>query len=584
MFKKRLIIFFIVLFPNYYFAQKISKKYFSNQTVTYQEAIDFYKNLEKKTNKAKLLTYGATDIGKPLHLFVISNDGDFNPDSIKKKNKRIILINNGIHAGEPDGVDASIKLAENLLNDTLLNFKKTEHLVICIIPVYNIDGILNRDSCRRPNQNGPEESGIRSNAKNLDLNRDFIKFDSENAKAFAGIFHQWNPDIFVDTHVSDGADYTYTMTLIATQQDKFTPLLGTFLKKEMEPALYKRMKNAGWEMSPYVELFKKTPDDGIIGFLETPRYSTGYAALFNSIGFVTETHMLKPFSKRVESTYEFLWSLLEYSNENYEKIGELRKQADQYVREQKQFPIEWTLDTTRWEILDFKGYEAKYKPSNVSGQPRLYYDEKAPYTKPIKKYNLYKPKTIIEKPAAYVVPQAWKTVIERLQMNGIKMKKLSKDTSLIVESYYIDDYKTAQYPYESHYVHSEVRIRKEIQKIQYYKGDYVIETNQKFNRYIIETLEPQATDSYFNWNFFDAILQQKEGFSDYAFEDTAEEMLKQHPELKKELDLKKQQDPLFAKDSWAQLQFIYQHSCFREKSLMRYPVARITHLINLSLE
>ena len=575
----------ILIFDCFCQAQEISKKYLSNQTVTYKEAIDFYTDLDQKSDKAKLFTFGTTDVGKPLHLFVISKDGDFNPASIKTKNKRVILINNAIHSGEPDGVDASMKLAEDLLINKIIDLNVLENAVICIVPIYNVDGVLNRSCCRRANQNGPEEMGTRANAKNLDLNRDFIKCDAENTKTLAKIFHEWNPDIFIDTHVSDGADYTYTMTLIATQHDKLNPILGNYLKNEMQPALYEMMKAKNNEMCPYVELFKKTPDDGIIEYLETPRYSTGFTTLFNTIGFVTETHMLKPFPQRVKATYDFLFTVIEYTNKNYQKIGEIRKQANNYVKEQKQFPLEWVLDTTKWEMLNFKGYEAKYKPSVISGKPRLYYDQASPYNRPIKNYTTYTANTTVEKPTIYIIPQGWKNVIERLEMNNIKMKRLSKDTIITVESYYIEDYKTIKNPYEGHYLHYDVKVKKENQQVQYYKGNYVVETNQESNRYIVETLEPQATDSYFCWNFFDAILQQKEGFSDYVFEETAEEILKQNPELKKEFEQKKQQDTAFAKNGMEQLKFIHQHSPqFKEKSFMRYPVGRINNLVKLSVE
>ena len=564
-------------------AQEISKKYLSNKTLTYDEAIGFYEDLDQKSTKGKLFSYGSSDVGKPIHLFVISGDEDFDPGSIRKKNKRIILINNSIHSGEPDGVDASVKLAEDILVKRTIPIP--ENAVVCIIPVYNIDGFLNRACCRRANQNGPEEIGTRANAKNLDLNRDFIKCDAGNTKTFSEIFQKWNPDVFVDTHVSDGADYTYTMTLISTQYDKLNPVLSNFLKNEMDPALYESMKKKNNEMCPYVELYKKTPNYGIIGFFETPRYSTGYAALFNTIGFVTETHMLKPFAKRVEATYDFISSVIDFTNKNYQKIGEVRKQADQFVKEQKEFPVEWVMDTTKWDSFNFKGYEAKYKPSVISGQPRLYYDEKAPYTKPIRNYNTYKVKTMIEKPVAYVIPQGWRTVIERLQMNNIKMKRFVRDTLLSVESYYIDDYQTIKNPYEGHYLHSNVKVTKETQPVQYHKGDYIVEVNQERNRYIVETLEPQARDSYFCWNFFDAILQHKEGFSNYVFEETAEEILQDHPDIKKEFELKKQQDSIFAKNGEEQLKFIHQKAPqFIEKSFLRYPVARLNKIASLPLE
>ena len=556
------------------YSQSIPQKYLENKTATYSEAIRFYRQLDSKYEKAKLLTYGLTDSGKPLHLFVISRERDFNPLSLHKKNKRIILINNAIHPGEPDGVDACLKWAEEILKhntyDSLLN-----NTVICIIPVYNIDGALNRGCCSRANQNGPEEYGFRGNAQNLDLNRDFMKCETMNTKSLTEIFREWDPDIFIDTHVSDGADYQYVMTLISSQHNKLTPVLDEFMKNTVTPFLFDDMKQSGHEMTPYVNTVGEIPDDGISGFLETPRFSTGYAALFNTLGFVTETHMFKPYKERVEATGQFLVSALKFTSRYSGEIAMKRKEAKKYSSSQKLFPVSWILDTTSYEMISFKGFEAKHKKSSITGQSRLYYDRTDPFEKSVKFFDVYKPENIIEAPRAYIVPQAWYRVIERLKWNGIKMKRLDRDTVLNVEVYYITDYKTSPNAYEGKYLHSNVKARKEKQPMQYFAGDYIIELNQPANRYIVETLEPQATDSYFNWGFFDSMLQQKEWFSDYIFEDTAEELLKNNPSLKAEFEKKKSEDTKFAESAWQQLSFIYRQSEYYEKSYNRYPVGRI---------
>lgn len=572
--KGALIVIFLLLISYNAAAQSAGEKHEQNQTVTYDEAIAFYSELDKKYNQAKLSSYGNTDIGKPLHLFVISAENDFDPASLKNKNKRIILINNGIHPGEPDGIDACIKLSEDLLTKPELK-QHLENTVICIIPVYNVDGALNRGCCSRVNQNGPEEYGFRGNARNLDLNRDFIKCDSENAKTFTKIFHLWQPDVFVDTHVSNGADYQYVMTLISTQHNKLHPLLGRYLHNELEPLLYKYMQTKGFPMVPYVNTLKEIPDSGIVGYMETPRYSTGYTTLFNTIGFVTETHMLKPYRERVEATHTFLHSLIEIINREHLKISELKKRASFDVIQKERFPLSWKLDSTNVDTINFRGFEAEYKKSNISGLQRLSYNQNRPFEKPIPFYNTYVAAESVPKPHAYIIPQAWKEVIELLELNNIKTERITSDTSLSAEVYYITDYKTIERPFESHYLHYNIKTRSEPQQLKFYKGDYIVKVNQPGNRYIVETLEPSATDSYFAWNFFDEILQQKEWFSDYVFEEKAEELLNQNQQLKAEFEKKKSEDSKFASNHFAQLYYIYQRSPYYEKSHMRYPVVRI---------
>ena len=548
------------------------------RTATYQECINFYNSLDQKYEEAKMLSYGQTDSGKPLNLFVISNDKIFDAQKIKTLNKAILLINNGIHPGEPEGVDASMALARNLLQNKSI----PKNVVICIIPIYNIGGALNRGSYSRANQNGPETYGFRGNAKNLDLNRDFIKTDSKNSFAFQKLFNTWNPDVFVDTHVSNGADYQYTMTLIETQKDKLNSTLSKYMTSNMVPFLYQEMKKSGFEMTPYVDHIKETPDDGIMGFLETPRYATGYTALHNTIGFITETHMLKPFAQREASTYAFLEHILKKTNDDAQEIISIRKKANEEITKQQIFPISWTLDKKDSVLIDFKGYTAERKPSEVSGQNRLFYNRDLPFTKKIAQFNNYIPSQTIEKPVAYMIPQAWERVIDLLKLNSVAVKTLKKDTTINVEAYYIVDYKTGTRPYEGHYLHSGVQIKKELMPIKYYAGDVIVYTNQKANRYIIETLEPQATDSFFAWNFFDSILGQKEYFSAYVFEDLAANLLKTNPKLKAQFEAAKQADAKLSQSGSAQLNWIYQHSEHYEKTHLRYPVTRI--LTNSPLE
>lgn len=551
------------------------------ETTTYAEAISFYEGLAKAyPQQAKLFTYGSTDFGKPLHLLVLSKTKIFDPAAIRKANKRFFLINNGIHPGEPEGIDASMMFARDLLKSN----KLPEDVVIGIIPVYNIDGSHNRTGTSRANQNGPVAYGFRGNSKNYDLNRDFIKTDSKNSQAFQQIFNTWQPEIFVDTHTSNGADYQYTMTLIPTQKDKLNNILSGYMTQTLVPYLYKEMKGKGYELIPYVNSINETPDAGITGYIESPRYSTGYAALHNSIGFMPETHMLKSFDKRVESTYKLLQTYLDVIVRDAKIIGENKRKADEFVAQQKDFPLDWKLNRSVYDSIEFKGYEAKYKPSEISGIDRLYYDRNAPYTKKIKYWDKFEPSLSVTKPIAYIIPKAWDKVIELLKLNSVKMQQLASDTKVKVEMYYIADMKTGTRPYEGHYQHSAVKVNPVVQEVQFYAGDYVVYANQPSNRYIVETLEPQAIDSFFNWNFFDSILGQKEGYSSYVFEDTGADLLKKDPELKQKLEAEKAKNPDLAKSASAQLDFVYKNSDYYEKTHMRYPIGRLQQDIKLNLK
>ena len=550
-----------------------------NYSATYPEVISYYTKLAQANPQMKLINYGMTDIGKPLTLVVLSRDKVFDPLLIKKQNKRVLLINNGIHPGEPEGIDASMMFARDLLKKNAL----PKNVVICIVALYNIDGSLNR-GLSRINQNGPSAYGFRGNSRNLDLNRDFIKADSRNTLALEQIINTWQPEFFLDNHTSDGADYQYVMTLIETQKDKQNPILAEYTSKTLSPELYKRMKKSGFEMTPYVESEENTPDSGIVSFLETPRFATGYTSQHNIISYITETHMLKAFDKRVYATYDFMQALVDINERDAKLIGEVKAKADEQVKNQKTFALNWAPDTLHYDTLNFKGFTAAYKPSEVSGLTRLYYDRSKPYTKTIKYFDNYVATITADKPIAYIIPQAWGKVIDLYKLNKVALRPLAHDTTLQVQMYYIADYKTAKQPYEGHYPHTGVKLTPVNLKIKFYAGDYVVYTNQALNRFIVETLEPQGVDSYFAWNFFDSVLSEKEYFSSYVFEDVAADLLKKDPDLRKKLEDEKAKNPAIAKSAEAQLYFVYRNSPYFEKTYLRYPVARLMQSAKLDLK
>lgn len=515
---------------------------------------------------------GMTDAGYPLHLIVVSNNGDYNFSNIRKNNKRIILINNGIHPGEPDGIDASMLMVRDIVAN---KYKIPGNIILAIIPVYNIGGCLNRSVNYRIDQNGPIEKGFRGNSQNLDLNRDFIKCDSKDARAFAEIFHLADPDVFVDNHVSNGADYQHVMTLLTSQHNKLGGIMGEFLNKQFEPALFSLMKEKKYDLVPYVNIHGDIPDKGWSEFWDSPRYGSGYASLWNTFAFVPETHMLKPYDQRVKATYALMQCFIDFTSKNSDIIKQTREQAKQAVKKQDQFPIRWKLDKSKFATITLKGYTAGYKPSEVSGHPRLYYDRSKPFEIQVPFYNQYEAQNFVQKPKAYIIPQGWWKVIDLLRLNKVEMIQLKKDTSIEVEVYHIDDYKTASRQYEMHHLNSDVKINSSLQKMNFRKGDYYIPLNQAANHFLIETLEPQAEDSYFAWNYFDAILGQKEGYSAYSFEDIAADYLKTNPDVKVKLEQKRGADTAFAKNGSAQLNFVYQASPYFEPVYMRYPVYRV---------
>jgi hypothetical protein len=545
-----------------------------NKTPEYKDIISYYERLAAQYSQISLFSFGQTDAGKPLHLVIYSAEGIYNVDEITKSTKNRILINNGIHPGESDGIDASMLLLRDLVENDSLRQKYANSL-IAVIPVYNVGGALNRNSHTRANQNGPVSYGFRGNARNFDLNRDFIKQDTKNAAAFAEIFHTVNPDIFIDNHVSNGADYQYALSHLFTQHNKLGGNLGTFLENEMRPGIEKSLQEKDILITPYVNVWGNTPEAGFSQFFDSPRYSTGYTTLFHTLGLMVETHMLKPYKIRVTQTYELLLSTLDFTEEKSGKIKNLRANAAAEILQRKTYPISYTIDKENKTILNFKGYKATTIASKVTSGKRLFYDRTKPFTKATNYFNNFLPEKEITIPKAYVLQQGWHQIVDRLKKNNIQFSAFTKDTSITVQVHHISEYKTKNTAYEGHYLHYNTRVSESTKKVAFRKGDLCIPTNQNGVRYLLETLEAAATDSFFNWNFFDTILQQKEGYSAYVFEDIAAEILAKNPALKKQFEDQLKSTEAFANNPRAQLDFIYKNSKHYEKAHLRLPVFKI---------
>ncbi len=543
----------------------------STRTASYAETNQFYQALAKKyaAKGVKYQSIGKSDGGLDIYcLSVVSKAG--NP---------AVLINNAIHPGEPEGVDASMMLMREILSDpSWAGFLKEYNLYV--IAQYNVDGVIRKAPTYRVNQNGPENPGFRGTAKNLDLNRDLVKTDSRNTRAFVSLFQKVKPVILIDNHTSNGADYQYTLTWFATHPAKLAPELVPgleMLKKEIGIGLEQR----GWINCPYVETRKVIPDSGLVAFFETGRYVTGYAAMHHCLGFTVETHMLKSFPQRVKATGVFMRTL-------FNKISTLpkvnggnlliaaRESAIRKDRERTSMEIDWKTDYSRWETIDFYGYQAGYIKSEVTGLPHLHYDRSKPFKKPISYYSFTEAVQETAIPRFWIIPQAWTDVTDRLLLNGIQMTALKKDTVMRVLGNYISWFEDPDLPFEGHYLHSKTKLSPDsVLFLQFRKGDWLIDAKQAGRRFLAQTLDPRAPDSYFNWNFFDEVLQQKEWFSDYVFDEKAAELLKENPALKQEYDKKRFSDAAFAQDHWQQLAWIFQRSKYHENSHRLYPVFRV---------
>jgi hypothetical protein len=479
-----------------------------NQTTTWAECVAWYEELAKRyPGILKFDVVGQSDGGLPIHAGVVTADGVFDRAQLKAEGRPVFFNNNGIHPGEPEGIDSCMALVRDFCLEPA-RLAALGNTVFLFVPLYNVDGSVNRNNTSRVNQDGPEQFGFRGNARHLDLNRDFVKCDSLTAQVFNKLFTAWDPDVMVDTHTSNGADYSYTMTLIHTQADKLGGGLGEFLTNTMLPHMFSDMERRGWPTCPYVNPVQDCPDHGIAEFLETPRFSTGFAALHHTIGFMPETHMLKPYADRYESMRQLVECALDFTVAQAGAIQQVRRAAREEGKTRREWPVHWAMDEGRPSTFRFRGYEARYSASVLGNYRRLSYDRSAPFERDIPYFNSFPADITVNTPRAYVLPQAWRQAVERLQWNGVKMERIEADRVVDVQVYHITSVTSRASAYEGQMFHDDVQLEKRTATVTLRQGDYWIPLDQDQARYAIETLEPQGHDSFFRWGFFNSVLEK----------------------------------------------------------------------------
>lgn len=542
-----------------------------DQTTTWEACIAFYEALAAAHPQAlRFWRIGTSDGGSPMHAGVVSADGCFDAATLRARQRPVFFNNNGIHPGEPEGIDACMALVRDLCVDPARR-AALGRAVFLFVPVYNVDGCRERSARSRANQLGPEAFGFRGNALHLDLNRDFVKCDSLAARAFTRLFAEWDPLVMVDTHTSNGADYVDTMTLIATQPDKLGGALGEHLRTQMLPAIHAAMAARGWPSCPYVNSVGRTPDEGLADFVDTPRFSTGFAALHHTIGFMPETHMLKPFADRLASTRALVEVCLQWTVEHAAEIA-ARREADR-SQPRSDWPLRWRIDTTRSTPLRFRGFTAVERPSRIGRWQRLAYDRSRPWEREIPHHDRAEVIDRIDGVAGYLVPQAWREPIARLAWNGLTLQRLTRDLALPARVHRIAHAAARPLPYEGRPFFDELALSTRIEPGAARAGDVWVTLAQPRARYAVETLEPMAHDSFFRWGFFASVLERKEHYSDYVFEDSAEAMLRNEPALREAFERWTAEDPARLDDPVQVLDFIHAHGeRHAEPGFRRYPV------------
>ncbi|TXC82137.1 M14 family zinc carboxypeptidase [Luteibaculum oceani] len=542
------------------------EKSYGLESSDYRETISFWNAASKICQRLQIDSLGETDSGFPLHLVKWNEEGG--------SSGRKIFIINGIHAGEPDGIDACQLLIKEIEQNEQL-IEEFKDIALYIIPVYNIGGALNRNSTSRANQAGPRDYGFRGNAQNLDLNRDNIKMDSKNAALLAVLLDSIMPTLFIDNHVSNGADYQHVITLLTTQEQKLGgPLESVY--SEFTKSLYPEMESAGYPMVPYVNVWGRAPQDGgIEQFFDWPRYTTGMAALHHIPGYTVETHMLKPFKERVLATKAFMHVCMRKLASFGDDLVKAQKQQVDFYANADSIPVNWELNKTIADSVYYAGYQYVNAESRVGKFPFKIYDRDSLWNGKIPYYNSYTPNDYVKKPSCYIIKAGYHQIVSKLQAHGVSVNRVTEKYKVWAEKTVITSWETSSSVYEKHFPHYNVSIESAFDTLLIEQNDFIIKTGGKYDRILAETLEPTAFDSYFKWNAFDAILQRKEGFSPYVWDKKAAEILNTNQGLEKEFNQKLNDDIEFRNSHYQQLQWIYERSEYSESAYLQYPVYKV---------
>ncbi|HEX6043541.1 MAG TPA: M14 family metallopeptidase [Pyrinomonadaceae bacterium] len=558
------------------------------ETPDYANTIDYAKRLADASPAIEYRGFGYSGQGRELPLLIASETGTFTPEAADAEGKAVVLIQACIHAGEPDGKDAGFALlrdvaitksAAGLLNNVVLLF----------IPIYNTDGHERSSPYNRINQNGPTPMGWRATSTYQNLNRDYMKADTPETRAWLKLWNEWNPDLFIDCHVTDGADYRCNITYHHEHHDGVDDEIVVWERDVFGGKVAPATEAAGNVISWYLEFIdNRDLPRGTRDFNGSPRFSTGYVPIRNRPGILIETHMIKDYRSRVIGTYDFLKAALEEVNRDPQRLHRLGREADERTvaasssgyDPAKLYPLDFEL-TDEQTPFKLRAFQYETDDSELSGDLRVVYGRE-PLDLTVPMYQTFRVTRAVPPPISYIVPVQWSDVIEVLKAHGLKHHTLAEAVEIEVESYRFENVVWPAGPFEGRHM-PRFTAERIIEKRLFHAGSLVVPLAQPLAKVALNLLEPEAPDSFARWGFFNAIFEEKEYGEPYVLEALAREMMANNPELEREFDELLASDAEFAANPGARLRFFHKRSPYWDPQLGVYPIGRIISLLDLPL-
>lgn len=553
------------------------------ETPRYDDTIAYSRRLAAASPQVRNTGFGTSGEGRELPLIIAAAKGEFTPTAARKSGKAIVLVQACIHAGETDGKDAGLALMRDIaITKTRANLLR--NAIILFIPIYNTDGHERWSAYNRINQNGPAEMGWRANATRLNLNRDYTKADAPETRAWLRLWNEWSPDLFIDLHTTDGADFQPNVTYQYEARANVHPAIAAWMRRAVEDRIRPVTESAGHILSQYLTFRdNRDPAQGIEAFIATPRFATAYVPILrNRPALLVETHSLKENRARVLGAYEILRATLEEVNRDYAGLLQAVRTADEETRREgaaydasRRLPVRLEL-TDKTEPFELKGVKFRRELSEVSGAARVIFEsEPQNYTVPF--FNDARAATEISMPRYYIVPPQWTEVIERLTLHGIQLTRTSAPLTIEAETYRFSDVKWAGTSFEGRvpvsYKTALLRLTR-----TFPRNSVIVNLDQPAARAAVHLLEPDAPDSLAAWGFFNTVFEQKEFGEDYVLEKLAREMMAGNESLRREFEERVRSDARFASSARERLRFFYDRSPYHDAELNLYPIGRLTTL------
>lgn len=525
-----------------------------------------------------LTRFGVSPEGRDLMLVVATKDGAFTPEAAHASGRDIVMIQSGIHAGEIEGKDAALMLLRDV-SVGATQAKLLDHAILVWLPIFNVDGHENSNPYNRINQNGPDAMGFRATAQNLNLNRDYVKADAPEMRDWLKMFDAWLPDLFMDIHTTDGADYQYDLTWYMEEWGPLNPAVKAWQDTAFKQSIFPAFDRMGHMQAPYLDLVDhRDITRGIANFGSGPRFSTGYVALRNRAALLVETHMLKSYEVRVRATYDLVVATLAYVNAHAGTLREAVTRADaETIAHASGRALPLLFKTTDTPVtFTLKGYAFSHETSAISGDTWVTYDPHTPKTYEIPSYRDLVATESVRLPAAYAIPPQWTDVIDKLAEHGIRTERLAHAASVDAERYELTKPVWADKPFEGRHMLRDFALSAKPARVALPAGTVIVPIDQPAANVAANLLEPRAPDSLVRWGFLDAIFEQKESPDARVAEALAREMLAKDPALKAEFEARLAADPAFAAKPEARLAFFYERSpWYATQKVGVYPVLRL---------